>query len=66
MAAKVFFPKEKFNDLVFKNNYLNGLLTLVLPHPSPLNFKWFKEHPKFLDQRIIEIRKIVYNIIEKE
>lgn len=65
-AAKVFFPKEKFNDLVFKNNYLNGLLTLVLPHPSPLNFNWFKEHPKFLEQRIIEIRKIVYNIIEKE
>ena len=36
-AAKTFFPNENFNELVFKNNYLNNKLTLVLPHPSPLN-----------------------------
>ena len=40
-AAKVFFPNENFNELVFKNNYINDKLTLVLPHPSPLNIKWF-------------------------
>lgn len=64
-AAKVFFPKEKFNDLVFKNNYLNGKLALVLPHPSPLNFRWIKDHPKFLEERIVEIRKTVTKIIEE-
>ena len=31
----------------FKNNYINDKLTIVLPHPSPLNIKWFKKHPEF-------------------
>ena len=58
-AAKVFFPKENFNDLIFKNNYINNKLTLVLPHPSPLNIKWFKDNPNFLNKRIFEIRNII-------
>ena len=61
-AAKVFFPDEKFDDLIFKNNYMNGKLTIVLPHPSPLNVKWFKAHPQF-DNRLIEIRKIIYDVL---
>ena len=36
-AAKVFFPKENFNELIFKDNYINEKRTIVLPHPSPLN-----------------------------
>ena len=64
-AAKVFFPKDKFNDLIFKNNYINGKLTLVLPHPSPLNIKWFKDHPEFINNRIIEIRKIINEVLNK-
>ena len=64
-AAKVFFPNENFNELVFKNNYINDKLTLVLPHPSPLNIKWFKDHPKFMNERILEIRKIIKNILDK-
>ena len=64
-AAKVFFPKDNFNELVFRNNYINGKLTLVLPHPSPLNIRWFKKHPKFMYSRIIEIREIIFNIIDK-
>ena len=64
-AAKVFFPKDSFNDLVFKNNYINGKLTLVLPHPSPLNIKWFKDHPEFLNNRIIEIRKIINDVLKE-
>lgn len=62
-AAKIFFPNEEFNNLVFKNNYINNKLTIVLPHPSPLNIKWFKDHPKFMSERIIEIRKIIKNIL---
>ncbi len=65
MAANVFFPNKKFKDLVFKNNIYNGKLALVLPHPSPLNFKWLKDNPEFMKTRIIEIRKIIKNILEK-
>ena len=64
-AAKVFFPNDNFNELVFKNNYIKNKLTLVLPHPSPLNIKWFKDHPEFVNKRIIEIRKIIKNILDK-
>jgi len=62
-AAKVFFPKEKFNDLVFKNNYLNGKLTFVIPHPSPLNFRWLKNNSKFIEKRMPEIREKIKNIL---
>lgn len=62
-SAKTFFPNDNFNDLIFRNNYLNGKLALVLPHPSPLNIKWFKDHPTFLDSRIKEIRNIIGNVL---
>lgn len=65
-ACKIFFPNEKFEELVFKNNYLNNKLTLVLPHPSPLNKKWIKDHPKFINERLVEIRKIINEIIYKK
>lgn len=55
-AAKVFFPLEKFDALIFKDNYINGKLTFVLPHLSPLNIRWFKNHPEFMEKRIVEIR----------
>ena len=64
-SAKVFFPKEDFNNLIFKNNKLNGKLAIVLPHPSPLNIKWFKDHPEFMKKRILEIRKIVNKVLEE-
>ena len=63
LACKRFFPDEKFEDLVFKNNYLNGKLTIVLPHPSPLNRRWIKNHPLFLNKRIFEVRKIIKDTI---
>ena len=63
-SASKFFPNDDFNNLVFKDNYLNGKLTLVLPHPSPLNIKWFKDHPEFLNERIYEIRKIIKEVIK--
>lgn len=64
-AAKTFFPNENYEDLIFKNNFWNNKLTIVLPHPSPLNKKWIKDHPKFLEKRIVEIRKIINNTINK-
>lgn len=63
-AAKMFFPNENFEDLVFKNNYWNNKLAIVLPHPSPLNKKWIKDHPQFLEKRIYEIRDIIKKIIK--
>ncbi|MBQ7240814.1 MAG: hypothetical protein IJS56_05190 [Bacilli bacterium] len=51
--------------MIFKNNYLNGKLTIVLPHPSSLNIKWFKDHPLFMEKRIVEIRNIIFDTLEK-
>lgn len=62
-AAKVCFPNENFNDLVFKNNYINEKLAIVLPHPSPLNKKWFKDHPNFMEKRVIEVRCIINDVL---
>lgn len=63
LACERFFPNEKFEELVFKNNYYNNKLTIVLPHPSPLNRRWIKNHPEFLNKRILEVRKIIKDII---
>ena len=38
-------------------------LAIVLPHPSPLNIKWFKDHPEFMKERIFQIRKIINEIL---
>lgn len=64
-AASAFFPNEKFEELVFKDNIWNGKIALVLPHPSPLNRRWIKVHPEFLNKRIYEIRKIIREVLEK-
>ena len=64
-AAKIFFPDEDYNDLIFKNNILFNKPAIVLPHPSPLNIKWFKDNPDFIKKRIIEIRKIINNTLNK-
>lgn len=62
-AAKIFFPHKDYEELVFKDNYWNNKLAIVLPHPSPLNRKWIKDHPDFIDERIPEVRKIINDII---
>ena len=38
-------------------------LAIVLPHPSPLNIKWFKDYPEFMKERISQIRKIINEIL---
>lgn len=64
-AAKAFFPNENFNDLIFQNNTLYQKPAIVLPHPSPLNQKWLKDHPEFMNQRIFEIRKMIHEVLNE-
>lgn len=58
-AANTLFPEDDYNELIFKDNLLNGKKTIVLPHPSPLNIKWFKDNPQFYKERLIQIRDIL-------
>jgi uracil-DNA glycosylase len=37
-----------------------------LPHPSPLNKKWLKDHPEFMEKRIVEVRNIIKEIINEQ
>jgi uracil-DNA glycosylase family 4 len=62
-AANFLFPNDSFEELVFKDNIFNGKKALVLPHPSPLNIKWFKDHPDFENKRIVEIRAIIKQVL---
>lgn len=63
MAAEFFFPKKDFANLVFTTQKIKGTLTLVLPHPSPANIKWFKDHPEFEKQRLPEVRKYIHSVL---
>lgn len=65
-GAKRFFPNDNFEELVFKNNILNGKTAIVLPHPSPLNRFWLKSHPEFLSKRLPEVRSVIYKILNKK
>jgi uracil-DNA glycosylase family 4 len=62
-AADFFFPKSDFTDLVFSDQVIKGKPAYVIPHPSPLNVRWFKEHPEFEAERMAEIRNAVRGII---
>jgi uracil-DNA glycosylase family 4 len=62
-AADFFFPGEDFTPLVFSDHIISGKSAYVIPHPSPLNVRWFKEHPEFEEYRIAEIRNELRRII---
>jgi uracil-DNA glycosylase family 4 len=62
-AADFFFPKSDFTELVFSDHKIKGKPAYVIPHPSPLNVRWFKEHPDFEEERVVEIRNIIHRII---
>lgn len=63
-AADFFFPKQNFTSLVFRDNEINGKAAYLLPHPSPLNIKWFRDNPEFLDSRIYHVRETVHKALE--
>jgi len=62
-SANYFFPNKGFSELIFNDQKIDDKLTIVLPHPSPLNQKWFKDHPDFETKRLPEIRKIIHDIL---
>jgi uracil-DNA glycosylase len=65
MCCRLFFSKARFAELIFNDQEINGILTIVLPHPSPLNRKWYKDHPDFDSKRVFEIRNIVHRVLGK-
>jgi uracil-DNA glycosylase family 4 len=65
-SAKFFFPNEKLTDLVFKDQIINNKQAFVLPHPSPINIKWFKDNPEFEENRIKNIRIKMHKVLELE
>lgn len=65
VAAKFFFPDKKLNDLIFSKQEINGIPAFVLPHPSPINIKWFKDNPEFEKSRISIIRKNIHKILNE-
>ncbi len=62
-SAQYFFPKRDFSELIFGNQEIDGKLTIVLPHPSPLNQKWFKDHPNFETKRLPKIRRLIHDVL---
>lgn len=63
VAAEFFFPGETITTLAFENRQINGKPAYILPHPSPLNRKWLKDYPEFLEKRIPEIQKEVHKVL---
>lgn len=63
-AAKFLYPNRDFVELVFSSNSINDKPAIVLPHPSPLNIKWFKDHPKFEEKRLPEVRELISNVLK--
>lgn len=63
IAAEYFFRGRALTSLVFQDLEADGKTALVLPHPSPLNIKWFREHPEFMEKRIIDVEKAVHKVL---
>ena len=63
-AATYFFPGKKLTDLVFEDQTLAGKPAFVLPHPSPLNVKWFRDYPEFLGRRVAEVASAVHAALD--
>lgn len=63
-ASDYFFPKSSFTENIFLDHRINGKPAYILPHPSPLNVKWFKDHPEFEKERMPHIRRIVHETLD--
>lgn len=61
-AASRVFPGRSLEELVFSDLTLQGKPCFVLPHPSPLNYRWPKNHPEFGETRLPALRKKLYEI----
>ena len=63
-AANFVFPNKNYAQLIFEDQLLNNKPAFILPHPSPLNIKWFKDNPDFLIKRLPQIIKVIHKILE--
>ena len=63
LAASYIFPKIPFHDLVFNTQTLHDRKAFILPHPSPFNNRWLKQHPKFISERLPLLRKVLHEIL---
>jgi len=63
LAANFFFPDKKLNGLVFSNQEVRGKPAFVLPHPSPINIKWFKDNPQFEKDRVFVVRNHIHKVL---
>jgi uracil-DNA glycosylase family 4 len=63
-AANFIFPGKEFAELIFRDQTLLGKLAFVLPHPSPANKKWLKDHPDFERKRLNKIRDKIKQILK--
>lgn len=64
-AAKFFYPDLSLEKLIFKDHTFKGKPLFVLPHPSPLNRKWLKDHPDFETVRMEYIRSYIHKFIKE-
>lgn len=64
-AAQWLFPELSLEDLIFQTQDFRGIPVFTLPHPSPLNRKWLKDHPDFELRRMPEIRAQIHAAIRK-
>ncbi len=62
-AAGFFFPKEDFTTLVFADKRINGKPAFILPHPSPVNVRWFQKNPAFLESRVLMVEKAIHEVL---
>lgn len=58
-AANRLFPGQKLEDLVFSDLTVHGKPCFVLPHPSPLNFRWPQAHPAFEKEVLSRLRQAI-------
>jgi uracil-DNA glycosylase family 4 len=63
-AANFIYPGKDFTELVFTNQTLLNKPAFVLPHPSPANKKWLKDHPEFERKRLKDIRDAIRNALK--
>lgn len=62
-AANWLFPNEKLETLIFSEHMYKGKPLYVIPHPSPLNRRWLKNHPQFEQEKILEIRNKIHELV---
>lgn len=63
-AAGRLFPGRRLEELVFADLQLHGKPCFVLPHPSPLNYRWPLAHPKFETEVLPRLQQAVYQALQ--